>query len=133
MSKPIFKILSSPLAVFALNVLLIIFFNIAITWPDYDIPMHILGGASIGIAAILILKFYAPKNKIPLPRGISTLFILGLVTIAAVWYEFAEYLVDYFELIPTVQMQFGLRDTMGDLFLGTVGGLATALWCWFKK
>lgn len=133
MLKNIFKIFITPLAVFLLNVFLIIVFDIPNTWPSYDIPMHFLGGAAIGISAILILKFYAPKNKNAWPKWISAIFVLGLVTIAAVWYEFAEFIADYFGHFGTaLPLQLGLRDTMGDLFFGTLGGLAVSTWTWMK-
>lgn len=130
MFKNILKIITAPLVVFLFHTSLILIFRIYTIWLWFDIPMHFLGGLAIGISALFILKIYAPKNKFPLPFWTTTIFILGLVTIAAVWWEFAEYFGDYFF---QTKMQESLRDTMGDLFFGTLGGLTMVVWTRLRK
>ena len=130
MLKNILKIITAPLVVFLFHANLILIFKIYNIYPWFDIPMHFLGGFAIGISALLILKIYAPKNKFQLPFWMTTVFILGLVTIAAVWWEFVEYLGDYFF---QTHMQESLRDTMGDLLMGTLGGLTIIFWNRLKK
>lgn len=86
-----------------------------------DIPMHFFGGVSIGIAYLLFFRMLQKMNYVGrihpfLEMGIITSF----VSITAVFWEFREFLGDYFFGWHT---QPSIADTMADLFLGMLGGV----------
>jgi hypothetical protein len=130
------RIILAPLIVFLCHILFIYGSDLYFIIPWFDNLMHFLGGASIGISAFLFIKAAQQEKLIgTLNPLIQILFSLGLVSLAAVIWEFAEYLGDYFVYYQGY-FQPNLKDTMGDLFLGLVGGLITtvsSLLSWYKK
>ncbi|MFA7662971.1 MAG: hypothetical protein WCX88_03595 [Patescibacteria group bacterium] len=98
-------------------------FNIYTIFPAFDIPMHFLGGLSIGVSAIILLNIF--KSKITTPKWFLFLWIISLTVMIAVLWEFAEFTADYFF---QTQMQLSLADTMGDLLMGMLGGMTAGIW-----
>lgn len=113
----LFKPLLPPAIVFIFHAIMIVVFNIYKVFPAFDIPMHFVGGLSIGISAIMLIKIF--ESKITAPKWFQFVWIVGLAVIAATIWEFAEFGSDYF--FQTV-MQPSLADTMLDMFLGLIGG-----------
>jgi hypothetical protein len=117
-----------PAIVFIFHALMIIIFDIYTIFPAFDIPMHFLGGLSIGISAIMLIKIF--KSKITTPKWFQFIWIVGLAVIAATVWEFAEFGSDYF--LHTL-MQPSLADTMLDMFLGMIGGCVAGGWFAIKQ
>jgi len=89
------------------------------TYTWFDSPMHLAGGAAIGISAFYFLKYYIPD----LTAWILVILIISLAGLAAVGWEFFEFALDYkFHS----QHQPGLIDTMKDLYFGLVGASISA-------
>lgn len=88
-------------------------------YPWIDIPMHFAGGVAIGFTFSSLLKI-ATKKKLfeNMHSGISLLFVIALVGLAAIFWEFSEFTLDYFTPIAT---QPSLPDTMADFFFGLIG------------
>lgn len=103
-------------------------------WPNYDVPMHFLGGLTIGMLGIAI--HHAMVSKRHMSRvGLfyHGLFVVSFVMLVAVAWEFHEYILDntvviWYDLQKT---QLSLSDTMADLALGGLGGLVSLIL--FKK
>jgi len=96
------------------------------TIPDYDVPMHLLGGAWV-----VLFIFYLTDKGFPfLPSNYQRRPLISLCTLVAfaalvgVFWELFEYSFDVFiahkyVLIPS---QDGLLDTIKDLVDDVLGG-----------
>ncbi|MFZ2682156.1 MAG: hypothetical protein WAZ14_03630 [Patescibacteria group bacterium] len=104
----------------------------------FDIPMHIAGGAIIGVMALGLWEIAIKKvtlNRNVNPRWQVVIYWLGiigctaLVGIAWEWYEFAAdntaVVASHRELIA----QMGVGDTLADLFFDLLGAtLSFLIW-----
>lgn len=114
-----------PATVFFLNLFLGIFYNIYNAYPSLDIPMHFLGGISVGYMFVLFLKFFKEENMISVKsKVVSVIIVVCVVSFMAVLWEFYEFICVYY---------FGFNwpvnytDTIGDLFFGICGGFVSAI------
>lgn len=109
-------------AVILLIHLILIYFNLYSIKEWIDIPMHFLGGFAVAFTYRSILKILQKNNYLgKINNLILFIFIISLVALTAVLWEFAEFIMDF---IFKFNAQASLEDTMLDLFLGLVGGLA---------
>jgi len=113
-----------PVFVVIIHFILTIFFKIYLIFPWYDIPMHFIGGVSLGITYFLVLQFSQKENYIRMNGFFRILFIFALVSLTAVFWELLEFSVSY---LNGWFSQGNLADTMADLFFGALGGLFTAM------
>src|SRR3989338_2381038 len=118
--KEWFIILLLPIAL-----LFIDFIAVRIGWYGtieiFDEIMHFIGGIAIAISYVLLLKIAQKEKKIgEMNIWMYYLFIISLVALTAVTWEFYEYVLDV--VLPTHLRQPSIKDTMGDLFLGLLGG-----------
>ena len=113
-----------PVFVLITHVVLLFLFNIYEVFPWFDIPMHFVGGVSLGITYFLILQFSQKENYLKINSFFKVLFIFALVSLTAVFWELFEFSA---ELISGLNLQGSLEDTMLDLFLGMFGGLFAAI------
>jgi hypothetical protein len=114
-----------PLAVCLAHELCSHVFDAYVRWPAIDIPLHVLGGLAIAYFAGGVLLVVAARGLIRMPDPIlRVLLLFALVHVAAVFWEFAEWLADR-TLGTTCQLSLG--DTLLDLFMGMLGGLAYLL------
>src|SRR3989338_10256510 len=99
-------------------------FNMYRSYEWIDIPMHFAGGLAIGICFVHLFRLLEREQFIGKTNPmISLLLIISLVSLMAVIWEFAEFSLD---VIYAAQSQRGLGDTMGDLFLGILGGFISS-------
>lgn len=91
------------------------------SYPWVDIPMHFMGGFS---AAISLLGFgsYLMERKLmgKLDKVALFFFAISMVALIAVLWEFMEFGLDF---IVDFKTQLSLKDTIGDLFMGLIGGV----------
>lgn len=100
-------------------------------FPVFDIPMHILGGIAMGLTGYLMLCYAQKELNVVIPqRIVQWILITFWVVFTTVIWEFAEFLGDYFF---GTHMQMGLADTMGDMFMGLMGGVVVGAVCIYKK
>lgn len=105
------------------------------TYAWFDIPMHFLGGFWVALLFFnLNSKFnFLPNNSLSGNSIINNLTIivlsLGFVALVAVCWEFFEFLYDVFISSKGYAgvAQLGVADTIGDLFLGLLGGLTASI------
>ena len=114
-----------PLAIFLVHELAAHVFDIYRFWPSIDIPFHFLGGFAIAFFAAGLLTACAARGLVRRPDPILHLFLLfAAAVVAAVFWEFAEWTADRF--LGTA-CQLGNDDTVLDLLMGSLGGLAFVL------
>jgi|TARA_Y100000310_G_scaffold337250_1_gene423856 hypothetical protein len=113
-----------PVFVLIAHIFLLFVFDVYAIFPWFDIPMHFVGGVSIGIMYFLILKYSQRQNYLKTNSFFNVLFIFALVSLTAVLWEFFEFSLTY---LTGFSLQGNLSDTMLDLFLGMSGGLLTAI------
>lgn len=89
-------------------------------YPTLDNPAHVAGG--VALSYFFVVAFDSAENFVgAVARPLRPVLVLACVSLAAVCWEFYEYLSDYW---LATSMQLGVRDTMSDLFLGLLGGAA---------
>jgi hypothetical protein len=90
--------------------------------PASDIVMHAVGG-------LVISFFFWRTTSLAVGAGVIgainrtglSVIVFGLTCAAAVFWEFGEYLSDRY---LGTRAQLGLDDTLGDMLVGIVGGVA---------
>jgi len=115
----------APLLVFVTHVIASKGFNAYHYYPSLDIPMHFFGG-------VVICYFFWTASKAPYAYeflGKHTKFslfimLMALTGLATVLWEFAEWVAD---TVFGESAQVSITDTMGDMFLGLLGGLVIAV------
>ncbi|NCA82067.1 MAG: hypothetical protein EOM72_04915 [Opitutae bacterium] len=94
-------------------------------WPAIDIPLHFLGGFAIAHFAGGALRVFAGRGLVRPPDPLLRILLLfALAGTAAVFWEFAEWTADRFF---GTHCQLSLADTLLDLLMGMLGGLAFLL------
>ena len=92
----------------------------------YDIPMHIVGGVTLGFLALWFFSAFEERTPFRFPFSISSLTLVA-VFIGGVSWEIFEY---HFELIGNPVFSYPV-DTAKDLVMDTLGALIS-LWAFFK-
>jgi len=83
--------------------------------------MHFIGGVVIGRSYFLFLKFVQEKEYLGQTHVfIFFIFVISLVALTIVAWEFLEFLSDY---LFNTNAQPSLDNTIQDMFLGLLGGL----------
>ncbi|MBI4119593.1 MAG: hypothetical protein HY456_01965 [Parcubacteria group bacterium] len=126
------------LIIFSLAVAAVHLFSVVNDWYFIhrwlDIPMHFAGG--FWLAVFLFWFFdkiddsYIKKS----PRWISLVLTLGFVSLAGVFWEFSEFLYDFFIATNGYVRHFaqnGVADTISDLFFDILGGSVS--WIWVRR
>lgn len=112
---------SPAIAVFCIHVIASRMFHAYERFPSLDIPMHYFGGAAIAFFFDRASIAASERGIIgPFHRTTHTVLVFALTCTTTVFWEFAEYLVDYFF---HTNAQPGLDDTLADMLLGICGGI----------
>jgi hypothetical protein len=101
------------------------------TWW-WDEVTHFVSSSMVGmIAALALFLFDIHSIKIKVPRWAYPLMILVFSIFIGVVWEIAEFTGD---TVARTGMQYSLIDTLGDLYVDVLGGVATSLlwvmWLW---
>lgn len=99
------------------------FFGIYFLYPNFDIPMHLLGGVTMAMTGLSLLTIAEDQKWLLLKKNpvfLRILLVVFFVALMAVLWEFHEFLMDHF---LGTHMQPSTFDTMKDLFLGLFGAL----------
>ena len=111
----------APLSVFTFHVIAVVGWDIYSRFPDFDIPMHFLGGVAI---TYFLGGCYRTARQFELlgnpEKVLYPVTVFGLTCVAAVVWEFAEFLMD--RRFGT-HSQPSLDDTLLDLLMGMSGGI----------
>ncbi len=100
-----------------------------------DVPMHIFGGFSCAILALALHQLVVKKKKsMRLPVWYQYLFVIGVVMIIGVVWEFHEFILDVTVNIwyHFPKAQPSLADTMKDLLDDWIGG-TVAFFLFYKQ
>jgi hypothetical protein len=129
--RDVFRIFWLPGAVFLLDELFLYTTNRYDRLPWLDIPMHFIGGAAVSYSYAVFLGLLEERRRMgAMHRAVKILFIVSLVALTAVVWEWHEFLRTIF---LGEQTQLGEADTMGDFFMGILGGLVGAAFLTRKK
>ena len=91
--------------------------------PQLDIPMHIIGGASVAWAVWALMNYARSEKKLPkLPFWFSVFIAVGAAALVGVLWEHYEFLHDVYLHTDEQLAQFGTSDTMKDLADDLLGG-----------
>lgn len=93
-------------------------------YPALDIFMHLFGGFTIGLCAIVAMSFFFQKLQFKVVGALVFLFVLSS---GALWEVFELYLNFEFNL-----ENFSLQDTAADLVNDLIGGMV-AFYVAYKK
>ena len=94
-----------------------------ILFPPLDIPTHFMGGVAITyFYRVAIWNAQKLVGEIPFP--IQVLFAFTCTGTTTIFWEFYEYLVDFFFGTHMVR---GVTDTTVDFFVGLLGALVFTL------
>jgi hypothetical protein len=101
------------------------------TWW-WDEVTHFVSSSMVGmVAALALFLFDIHSMKIKVPRWAYPLMILVFSIFIGVVWEIAEFTGD---ALAMTGMQYSLEDTLGDLYVDILGGVATSLiwvlWVW---
>jgi len=100
------------------------------TWyfPQLDIPMHILGGASVAWAAWVGIAYSIRIKKLPkLPFWFAIIFAVGVAAIVGIAWEFYEFIGDVINNTSQQMWQFGPGDTMKDFADDIIGAVLLSI------
>ena len=95
------------------------YFNLYYFYPNFDIPMHFLGGFAVGFLALALLS---KIKKIKLFYQIIIVLFIGII------WEVLEY---YFKVSVLYGGNF-YTDTALDLIIDTLGGILSYI-CFYRK
>ena len=112
----------APVAVFILHAMASRLFCLYMAYPPTDIAMHFMGGVAIAFffRRTGLLASRAGVIGTPNQTGLAIL-VFGLTCAAAVSWECAEFLTDRY---LGTNAQLDVADTVGDMVVGIVGGIA---------
>ncbi len=120
-----------PFLVYLLHVFLARVVHAYAACPRIDVPMHFLGGVAITTSFYGLFRFLQERKKISvLDRGVLLLLLFCLAVTAAVFWEFAEFLQDYYF---DTNSQISKVNIMRDLFVGTMGSLSAIIVLRFRR
>ena len=116
----LFAIFSLPLLILLIHIPLDFYDIYQLIWW-IDIPMHFIGGYSIGRSYFLLIKLLQREGYIGIMhKFVYFVFVVSLVALTAVAWESQEFVLDQ---IDNAMRQPSLANTMQDLFLGIFGGV----------
>jgi len=107
------------------------FIGLYSVWPPLDIPMHFLGGVAITYFFGQAFRAAVEMDFLGRPSAIlDRVTVFALTCSSTVFWEFAEFLSDHY---LGTHAQKGLEDTLGDMLLGILGGLAFLAAAWRRR
>lgn len=113
------EIILVPLAFFLSDLFLYTAFRSYDIIPYLDFFTHFFGGFAVSYSAFLFFRLLEKRGYVRAHRFVGILFMVSLVVVVAVFWEFHEFLRD---IIFDEHTQLSQWDTMHDLFLGMMGG-----------
>ena len=119
-------------------------FDLYHTFFAYDIMLHFISGILISLTLYEVFFPSSYRNNIPLVARVSLSMIIGLA--GAGFWELCEYfldiftgldvqrnLVEDFELIGRSWQNSGIKDSMNDMFNGTLGSIIAGAVIYFRE
>jgi hypothetical protein len=108
-------------------------FGLYASWEHFDTTMHAIGGIAAAWFALALMQ----TDIVRMAQWKQVLTLLAFATLAAVLWEFAEYLAGFGrDVVPWLWRWFHggeLADTILDLTAGMIGALLFALWAIHKE
>lgn len=128
--KKFLSYLIIPVFFFLFHLFLYLVLDIYKRLPGFSNIMHFLGGVILAITFFSFLNYLQREGDLKINKLMNFIFVISLVISVAVFWEFYEFVMDYFF---NVNWQISVADTMGDLALGIIGGITVTLVFLLKK
>lgn len=96
-------------------------------FATYDVGMHALGGAAIALSWVILNR--SLFSRLPRPLWYEGLVTLGIVSFAAIMWEFYEFTLNLYGPISGREI---IVDTIGDFAAGLMGGLFVVGWYYLR-
>ena len=125
--REIAKYLVIPVLVLVLHFIVLAFTDVYTKFPWLDIPLHFLGGFLAAYFFIFSMIYFRKQNYLKYNKLFLALYAISFVSLIAVLWEFFEFSIEY---LTGLDFQGTLQDTMGDLFMGLVGGVVAIVVFW---
>lgn len=107
----------------------------------WDDMLHGLSGIILGLIGLLAIYFFNARHSMALRPMFVAVFVFCFATTIGVMWEIFEFAIDFFSKTAMQQwnmppqaivmgrdyQSMGLRDTMSDLILATIGSLIAAI------
>jgi uncharacterized membrane protein YagU involved in acid resistance len=95
-----------------------------------DMLLHFLGGVMVASIFFILAEKKFPLIELPVGYLAGVLAVVSFVVLIGVFWEFYEYLLDYFLYVH----QMELPDTLSDLFFDFLGGtLASTVYLRYSR
>ena len=104
-------------------------FHAYLMHPWLDMPTHFVGGWAIAFASRRAVVNAAPAIG-STPLLVQSLVAIGVAALAAINWEFLEYLSD---LYLKSHIVLGETDTLSDLFFGLLGATVYAMYIYVRE
>jgi len=121
----------------ALSLLSFFFFHSIASWNNWyrsmawiDIPVHLLAGVLLATVFYWFFQRFPSHFDTSRHLWVTLVLALGWVALAGVFWEFTEFFYDFVIAKYSLglnTLQFGLRDTLGDLACDLLGGVILAV------
>ncbi len=102
------------------------------TIDRWDNLTHAVSGSVVAAAGYVIVRVIdIYDNEVHLPPRLMFIFIFLFILAVGVIWEILEYVTDVFAIwvgIDVFLVQYGIHDTMGDMFFNLVGAFVVATW-----
>lgn len=120
-TKKLLPIILPPLLVLSIDVVCRPLYAV---WQNFDVFMHTLGGVAITISVIHAKKLFKIEKETWWYHALTT---IGLVTLAATFWEFYEFIRDQIDHSNNILYirQPSIADTMDDYKNAILGSIAT--------
>jgi hypothetical protein len=128
--KKLFIYFIPPVLFYLFHIFLDIVFDVYVKFSWFDNLMHFTGGIVLAFTFFPLLTYFEKEGNLKLGRIWKFIFVISLVVLIAVLWEFYEFVICYFF---GFNWQPSVADTIGDLFLGMSGGIIAGLFFFWKK
>lgn len=126
------RIFFAPFIVLGAHIFFVFIVRVYEFWPSFDILMHFLGGVSIAYGAWILFGILKRRKLfLYVPKLLEVFFLVAITSLAAVLWEFFEFTGGY--IFGISSLQINLPDTIADLALGILGGMAMGGYLVFLK
>jgi hypothetical protein len=122
--KKISNYFALPVLFYLFHLFLNFVFDIYERFSWFDKLMHFFGGIILAFTFFPILNYLQKEGDLKVDKLIKFIFAISLIISVAVFWEFYEFIMDYFF---NVNWQSSVADTISDLFLGMFGGIIAGL------
>ena len=103
--------------------------------PWIDTLVHFWWAVTLGLVVYWLIERFPGHVDLGKNLLVTVLVGLSLAALGGVLWEFGEFIYDFISNLYSHNpkpVQFGLDDTLGDMFFNLLGGAAVAIFAWLR-